>query len=156
MTSIDVEQAYKQGIITFEQALQLCGMGAEVSEAVQKPEAKTPKAKTTRKRKARKAKPAPEVKTLKSGWKYHTPDNHALTAHQVKRLDDAVAKVRAAGFEKAEWRVVGKWAWIYPFSGEKGTGYSPAFKAMVAKVFKGTKWEWSGSRGAIVYKGFLK
>lgn len=106
------------------------------------------------KRKSRKQKPQPEVKTSKSDKAYHKPDKHTLTDHQVKRLDGAVLKLWEAGFEKAEWRVEGTWAWIYPF--EEKVGYGPAFQKAAEKAFKGSKWAYSKKRGAVVYKDFLR
>lgn len=146
-------KAIQDGILTFEEACELQGMAAESSMPKKPKKAK----KAPKKSRAKKA-PEPEVKVkvLDNGWEYHTPKNHALTDHQVKRLDNAVLKLWEAGFEKAEWRVEGKWAWIYTMSGEKGTGYSPDFKSAVKKAFKGSKWAYSQSRGAVVYKGFLK
>lgn len=156
-------QAIQEGILTFEQACQLQGTVEEVSRAVVAKAPKPPvsKRKAAKKARAEKAKAekkaqADSVKVMKNGMKYHTPKNHALTDYQVKRLDDAVVKLWEAGYENAEWRVEGKWAWIYPFSGEKGTGYTPAFQKAVAKAFKGSKWEYSQSRGAVVYKNFLR
>ncbi len=153
-------QAIQEGILTFEQACQLQGMTVEVAQSsskdvqAEKPK-KAPKKKSRKSKKAQKAQES-TVKVLDNGWKYHTPENHELTPHQVERLDNAVLKLWEAGFTKAEWRVEGQWAWIYTFSGEKGTGYSPAFKAAVKKAFKGQKWTWSGNRGAVVYKDFLR
>ena len=156
MKNINLEQAYQQGIISFEQALKLAAMGEEVSmETAAKAPKSAPKKSAPKRRKSKKA-PQPEVKKSETGKVYYTPKKHELTAAQVKRLDNAVLKLWEAGFDKAEWRVEGKWAWIYTFSGEKGTGYSPAFKQAVAKAFKGSKWAYSASRGAVVYKDFLK
>lgn len=162
-------QAIQEGILTFEQACMLQGTVEEVSREVTAKTApkSAPKSAPTSKRKAakkaRSAKAKAEkkaqaesVKVMKNGAKYHTPQNHELTDYQVKRLDDAVMKMWEAGFENAEWRVEGKWAWIYAFSGEKGTGYTPAFKSAVAKAFKHSKWEYSEKRGAVVYKDFLR
>lgn len=145
--NINIEQAYKSGIISFEQAVQLAGMGVEVSQAPKK---------SAPKRKAKKSAPKPEVKKSETGRVYYTPEKHDLTDHQVKRLDNAVLKLWEAGFDKAEWRIEGTWAWIYPFSGEKGTGYSPAFKEAVKKAFSSSKWAYCQSRGAVVYKDFIK
>jgi len=154
-------QAIQEGVLTFEEACELQGMAAETAmeDAPKNPPKKSQK-NTQKKAKGKKSKKAQEpevtVKVLDNGWKYHTPKNHELTEHQVERLDNAVLKLWEAGFDKAEWRVEGKWAWIYTMSGEKGTGYSIDFKNAVKKAFRGQKWEWSGSRGAVVYKDFLK
>ena len=169
MKNINLEQAYQQGIISFEQAVSLYNMGEAVAapEAPKpapeapKPAPEKPKAapKSAPKRKsAKKSKKAPQppVKVSETGEAYQMPTNHTLTAHQVKRLDNAVLKLWEAGYEKAEWRIQGKWAWIYLINEEKGVGYSPAFKAAVEKAFKGSKWEYSERRGAVVYKNFLK
>ena len=158
LQGVGMTDAIKEGILTFEEACQLQGIAVEVSGGSAKKSAQkkvTPKRKASKKAKAKKA-TEPEVKVMNNGLKYHTPKKHALTDYQVKRLDDAVLKVWEAGFEKAEWRVEGKWAWIYTMSGEKGTGYSPAFKEAVKKAFKSSKWEYCQKRGALVYKDFIK
>ena len=152
--------AIKEGILTFEEACQLQGIAGEVANPAPKkaaPKKAAPKRKASKKSKSKKApKPEVTVKVLDNGWKYHTPKKHDLTDYQVKRLDNALLKVWEAGYEHAEWRVEGTWAWIYTFSGEKGTGYSPAFKNAMKKAFSGSNWEYCASRGAMVYKDFIK
>ena len=153
-TSIDLTAAIRSGILTFEQAEALKGI-ATTTTTEDKP-APTPKKKSAPKRKVKKSAPKPEVKKSETGRVYYTPEKHDLTDHQVKRLDNAVLKLWEAGYDKAEWRVEGTWAWIYTFSGEEGTGYSPAFKEAVKKAFSGSKWAYSEKRGAVVYKDFIK
>lgn len=150
----DMTSAIKEGIVDFEEACKLMGMAEEVSLKPEKAP-KQEKARKPRRKTSKKKAPEPEVKKSKTGEDYHTPKKHSLTNYQVKRLDNAVLKLWEAGFENAEWRVQGTWAWIYAM-GEKGTGYSPAFKAAVNKAFKGSKWGYSERRGAAFYKDFIK
>jgi len=153
--TIDIEQLYQQGILSFDQCLQIASMGAEVAQDAIAPKVEKAAPKKKAAKKSRAKKPQPEVKESTTGKVYYTPQKHELSAYQVKRLDSAVEKVRKAGFSKAEWRVEGQWAWIYPFAAE-GTGHSPAFKAAVEKAFKGSKWAYSARRGAVVYRDFIK
>lgn len=155
-------EAIAAGVLTFEQACELQGIAAEAAvetvkeKAPKKQKQETRKQKKAREKREKKAAEAAPVTVKKAEEAYHTPKKHSLTDYQVKRLDNAVLKLWEAGYESAEWRVEGQWAWIYPFSGEKGTGYSPAFREAVEKAFKSTKWEYSAKRGAVVYRDFIK
>ena len=154
--TISIEKLYQLGIIDFAKAVELSTMGIEVAmDATAAKQEKAAPKKPAKKSRAKKSAPVPPVKESTTGKVYYTPQKHALKDGQVKRLDNAVLKLWEAGFDKAEWRVEGTWAWIYPFAGA-GTGHSPAFKAAVGKAFKGSKWAYSERRGAVVYKDFIK
>lgn len=154
LQGVDMTTAIKEGVISFEVACQLQGMAFEVLAGQDTKAQKAPRKKS--RKSSKKTKPQPPVKKSETKEVYQMPTKHNLTDYQVKRLDNAVLKLWEAGYEKAEWRVQGKWAWIYLINEEKGVGYSPAFRATVEKTFKDSKWEYSERRGAVVYKDFLK
>ena len=149
--SIDMTEAIRKGIITFEQACELSGIACEnaLDNAPKAPKAEKPK-------KAKKAKKAEEPKVeepkveepetiapvyTKGGAVIQYALNHTIKPANMRRINNAVDKAVKAGF-CVSWKRVGGWVYLYhDTKADKKT--SKEYKALkLAKGWKFIKGAW--------------
>ena len=156
MTNINLTEAIRSGILTFEQALALQGMAAEVSKAVPGEEIQKPKGAPAPKKPKVEAPKAEEPKAeepkayayTKGGAIIQYADNHTLKANNLRRVNNAMDKLVKAGF-CASWKRIGGWVYLYHSKDGKTRA---DFEAV--KLAKG--WEFSKKHNAWIDKEMLK
>lgn len=141
--SIDMTEAIRKGIITFEQALELSGIACEKSldNAPKAPKAETPKkAKKAEEPKAEEPETIAPVFT-KGGAVIQYALNHTIKPANMRRINNAVDKAVKAGF-CVSWKRVGGWVYLYhDKKADKKT--SKEYKALkLAKGWKFIKGAW--------------
>lgn len=150
-TTIDLTQAIRDGILTFEQACALQGMSVEVS--ADKPEKPAKKTRKTRKQTApkqdtpapkqeAKAEEAPEYAYTKGGAIIQYGAKNTLKANHLRRVNNAIEKLVDAGF-CVSWKRVGSWLYIYH---DRKADHKTAAEFKAAKLAKG----WTMIKGAWV------
>lgn len=125
MTNINLTEAIRSGILTFEQAMQLQGMAGEVSTtSPETPKAETPKAKKparTAKKQGKSAKKQEETKAetpkaeeysyTKGGAIIQYAGKNTLKANHLRRVNNAISRLVEAGF-CVSWKRIGGWVYI--------------------------------------------
>ena len=132
--NVNLTDAIRKGIITFEQAVELSGM-ATVVAMEEKPVQPKKTAQTAKSEK-------PREKCAQIRAKH----DKILDSKRIERMvDTAVKSAHKQGFD-CKTSKQGKWVWLYPVDGR---GRTPEFKSV--KLAKG--WKYSPKRGAF-YRDF--